>query len=72
MTHMGILERAAVVPLTEQELAEADRIIAFDGLCIAHIQRKLRIGWNRAADLAEAVVGFDALPEVAQLRYSRR
>lgn len=65
---MGILEPAALVPLTERELADAREVIAFDGVCIAHIQRQLHIGWNRAADLAEAIVGRDALPDVAKHR----
>ncbi|MGF6440425.1 hypothetical protein [Paraburkholderia youngii] len=66
---MGTLERAAIVPLTESELAEAQRIIDAGGLCIANIQRKMRIGWNRAADLAEAIAGRDRLPDVAKIRY---
>ncbi|MFP3637713.1 hypothetical protein [Paraburkholderia sp. SIMBA_054] len=55
-------------PASEQELAAASAIIAEHGVCIAHIQRRMRIGWNRAAGLAEAIVGFDALPEVAKIR----
>jgi hypothetical protein len=69
---MGILERAAAVPLTQDELANAAGIIKSRGVCIARIQRDMRIGWNRAADLAEAIVGFDALPDVAKTRYTRR
>ncbi|HDR9758728.1 hypothetical protein KDX16_32070 [Burkholderia vietnamiensis] len=68
---MGILERAALVPLTANEISQARQIIAFDGVCVAHIQRQLGIGWNRAADLAEAIVGRDALPDVAKNRYAR-
>jgi len=69
---MGILGRAALVPLTEQELADAKHVIESDGICIAHIQRRLRIGWNRAADLAEAIIGLNALPDVAKQRYADR
>ncbi|CAB3754093.1 hypothetical protein [Paraburkholderia humisilvae] len=69
---MGIFERAALLPLTASELSQARQIIALDGVCIAHIQRQMAIGWNRAADLAEAIVGRDALPEVARNRYDRR
>lgn len=69
---MGILERAALVPLTANELTRAREIIAFDGVCVAHIQRQMAIGWNRAADLAEAIVGRDALPDVARHRYASR
>jgi hypothetical protein len=69
---MGILERASVVPLTTDELVIASGIVQTDGVCIAHIQRRMRIGWNRAADLAEAIVGHDALPEVAKKRYAPR
>jgi hypothetical protein len=69
---MGIIERAAAVPLTPDELARATGIIESDGVCIAQIQRKMGIGWNRAADLAEAIVGFDALPAVAKYRYAER
>ncbi|CAE6793010.1 hypothetical protein R70006_04935 [Paraburkholderia domus] len=68
---MGIREPAEIVPLTAAELDDARRIIAFDGVCVAHIQRQMRIGWNRAADLAEALVGREALPEVAKSRYAR-
>ncbi|RQR11333.1 hypothetical protein DF026_17170 [Burkholderia stagnalis] len=68
---MGILERASLVPLTAQELADARQIINSDGVCVAHIQRQMRIGWNRAADLAEAIVGCDKLPDVAKSRYAR-
>jgi hypothetical protein len=66
---MGILERAAFVPLTASEIDQARQIISFDGVCVAHIQRQMRVGWNRAADLAEAIVGIDALPDVAKNRY---
>lgn len=69
---MGILERAALVPLTANELAQASEIIACDGVCVAHIQRRMGIGWNRAADLAEAIAGGDALPDVAKNRYASR
>lgn len=69
---MGIQERAASIPLTEMELVKARDIIAFDGVCIAHIQRQMQIGWNRAADLAEAIVGHDALPAVAKARYMKQ
>lgn len=69
---MGIQERAARIPLAEMELVEARDIIAFDGVCIAHIQRQMQIGWNRAADLAEAIVSRDALPEVATTRYTEQ
>jgi hypothetical protein len=65
---MGILERAALVPLTANELTQAREIIAFEGVCVAHIQRQMAIGWNRAADLAEVIVGRDALPDVAKHR----
>lgn len=65
---MGILERAALVPLTREEIEEARDIIEDTGVCIANIQRRMRIGWCRAADLAEALVGWEALPEVARLR----
>ncbi|GLZ73698.1 hypothetical protein [Burkholderia contaminans] len=68
---MGILERAALVPLSANEISQASQIIAFAGVCVAHIQRQMGIGWNRAADLAEAIVGRDALPEVAKNRYAR-
>lgn len=68
---MGILERAALVPLSANEISQSSQIIAFDGVCVAHIQRQMGIGWNRAADLAEAIVGRDALPEVAKNRYAR-
>ena len=68
---MGILERAALVPLSANEISQASQIIAFDGVCVAHIQRQMGIGWNRAADLAEAIVVRDALPEVAKNRYAR-
>ncbi|WP_241295735.1 hypothetical protein [Burkholderia stabilis] len=68
---MGIFERAALVPLTADELARARLIIAFDGVCVAHIQRQMGVGWNRAADLEEAIVGRDALPAVAKNRYAR-
>ena len=68
---MGILERAALVPLSANEISQASQIIAFDGVCVAHIQRQMGIGWNRAADLAEAIVGRDALPEVEKNRYAR-
>lgn len=69
---MGILERATLLPLTESELTRTREIIAFDGVCVAHIQRQMAIGWNRAADLAEAIVGRDALPAVAKHRYAPR
>lgn len=68
---MGILERAALVPLSANEISQASQIIAFDGVCVAHIQRQMGIGWNRAADLAEAIVGQDDLQEVAKNRYAR-
>lgn len=68
---MGILERASVVPLTADELEQARQIIVFDGVCVAHVQRRMRIGWLRAADLTEAIVGYDGLPEVAKHRYTR-
>lgn len=68
---MGILERAAVVPLTANEISQARQIVAFDGVCVAHIQRQMGVGWNRAADLAEEIVGRDALPDVAKNRYAR-
>ncbi|HDR9133246.1 MULTISPECIES: hypothetical protein [Burkholderia cepacia complex] len=68
---MGTFERAAIVPLTANELVQARQIIAFGGVCVAHIQRQMQIGWNRAADLAEAIVGFDDLPEVAKSRYGQ-
>jgi tartrate dehydratase beta subunit/fumarate hydratase class I family protein len=69
---MPTLERAALVPLTGDELAVAGEIIRIRGVCIAEIQRRMQIGWNRAADLAEAIVGHDALPEVAKGRYASR
>ena len=65
------MERAATIPLTESELAQARAIIDTSGLCVANIQREMRIGWNRAADLAEAFVGVDALPEGARRRYGQ-
>lgn len=65
---MGMMEREATVPLSNDELVEAKAIIDECGMCIANIQRKLQISWNRAADLAEALVGVDALPEVARRR----
>lgn len=68
---MEMPTRSAPTDLTEQELRAAREVIKSDGVCIAHIQRQLRIGWNRAADLAEAIVGWDALPEVAKHRPSR-
>lgn len=68
---MWILERASLVPLTPQELADARQIINSDGVCVAHIQRQMRIGWNRAADLADEIVGRDKLADVAKRRDAR-
>ena len=69
---MGTFERASTVPLSPEELVIASDIIGTDGVCIAHIQRRMKIGWHRAADLAEAIVGRDALPEVAKMRHAPR
>ena len=66
---MGELARAAVVPLTPEELQQAEQLLAEHGVCVANLQRRMRIGWNRAADLIERLRGHDALPPVAQHRY---
>lgn len=58
----------AVVPLTVGEIQEATAILDKHGVCVATLQRKMRIGWNRAADLVERIKGRNALPSVALKR----
>jgi DNA segregation ATPase FtsK/SpoIIIE-like protein len=36
-------------------------------VCVATVQRRMRIGWNRAADLIAHIKGEDALPAVARM-----
>lgn len=66
------LQPASIVPLTCSEIAQARAIIQAGPLCVARIQRRMKIGWSRASDLAEYIVGFDALPEVAKRSRSAR
>lgn len=58
--------RAQQVPLTSVEIAAASAVLASSPLCVSTVQRRLRIGWNRAADLVMHLRGYDALPEVAK------
>jgi len=66
---MGILENASVVPLTCKEIKKATDILDTYGICVATVQIKMQIGWNRAADLIEHIKGREALPSVALKRY---
>lgn len=61
----GFLQPASVVPLTEEEIAQATEIIKDHAVCMATLQRIMRISWSRAADLIEHIIGRDALPAVA-------
>lgn len=58
--------RAKDVPLTPAEISAATAVLAAGPICIATVQRRLSIGWNRAADLVGHIKGTDALPAVAQ------
>jgi len=65
---MGIRERASEVPLTTEEIQAATAHLEKRGICVASLQRTMRIGWNRAADLIEHIKGRNALPAVARNR----
>lgn len=65
MVH-NIHARASEVPLTPDELAAAGKVLADGPACVSTVQRRLRIGWNRAADLVAQLKGLDALPPVAR------
>lgn len=58
--------RASEVPITRDELAAAALVLNSRHACVSTVQRKLRIGWNRAADVVVALKGVDALPPVAR------
>lgn len=66
---MGILDNASIAPLTDEEVKEATAILDKKGVCVASVQIKMQIGWNRAADLIEHIKGREALPPVALNRY---
>jgi DNA segregation ATPase FtsK/SpoIIIE-like protein len=66
MGQHDIHARAKDVPLTEEEIQEAGVLLEKGPVCVATIQRRLRIGWNRAADLIAHIKGPEALPEVAR------
>lgn len=66
---MGILDKASVLPLTCEEIKEATAIIDKQGICVATVQFKMQIGWNRAADLIEHIKGRESLPAIALNRY---
>ncbi len=65
---MAVLQRAAEVPLTPEEITEATLYLETHGCCVASLQRTMRIGWSRAADLIENIKGREALPAVARNR----
>lgn len=65
---MAVLQRAAEVPLTAEEIAEATAYLETHGCCVASLQRTMRIGWLRAADLIEHIKGREVLPAVARNR----
>lgn len=58
--------RTNAFPATTSEIIAVEQILATHAVCVATVQRKLRIGWNRAADLIAQVKGVDALPDVAK------
>jgi DNA segregation ATPase FtsK/SpoIIIE-like protein len=58
--------RASEIPLTNDELQAAAKVLASGSVCVSTVQRRLRIGWNRAADLIAELKGLDALPAVAR------
>lgn len=58
--------RAQAVPLSADEIRAAEQVIARDGICVATVQRRLAIGWNRAADLIAHIKGVAAVPKVAR------
>lgn len=60
--------RAADAPLTNEEIDTATQILSGRPACVATLQRRMRIGWNRAADLLEHIKGTEALPEAARNR----
>lgn len=62
----NIHARASEVPLTEAEITTARNLLAQFPICVATLQRRMRIGYARAADLIVAVKGFDLLPNVAK------
>lgn len=66
MDSHNVHARAHQVPLTPSEIAAATAVLSSSGLCVATVQRRLRIGWNRAADLVMHLRGYEALPEVAK------
>lgn len=58
--------RASAIPLTAEEMTAASEVLASGLICVSKVQRKLGIGWNRAADLVAQLKGVDALPPVAR------
>jgi hypothetical protein len=58
--------RAQDFPLTPAEISAATQILESGPVCIATVQRRLAIGWNRAADLVAHIKGADSLPLVAR------
>jgi len=72
MATIGVLKPASVTPLTSDEIERATSILDKDGVCVSLLQRKMQIGWNRAADLIEHIKGRDALPAVALMRETTR
>lgn len=58
--------RAKDVPFTPAEISAATAILAAGPVCVATVQRRLSIGWNRAADLVGHIKGAEALPAVAR------
>jgi hypothetical protein len=66
MSQTPIHSRAKDVPLTLTEIAAATVVLGAGPVCVATVQRRLRTGWNRAADLIVHIRGADALPAVAR------
>ena len=66
MKPYSIHARAADVPLTRDEISRATVILDSGPVCVANLQRRLAIGWNRAADLIAHIKGVDSLPAVAR------
>lgn len=65
---ISVHARASDIPLTEDEIIRATQILAVGPVCVSTLQRRLQIGWARAADLIEHILGYDALPDVAKHR----
>lgn len=64
----GATSAASSVAFSGEEIRTATALLDEHGVCIARVQRKLKIGWNRAADLVEHIKGREVLPAVALRR----